>query len=105
MHLCSYLDDPFEMPNSRFNKTAYVEVLVSLHERLRGFDPWFSRNKGQFRMDLVRAVLRDFSGQGLFTVAKKLGEFNFVQPSPPKVSLDREEQLGQHVMIMLQEGP
>jgi hypothetical protein len=105
MLLCGYLDDPFDMANSRFNKTAYVEVLVSLHERLRGFDPWFSRNKGQFRMDLVRAILRDFSGQGVFTVANNLREFNFIAVAPQQLNKDREAELSDHVMLMLSEGP
>ena len=42
MQLCMYLDDPLS-PGS-YNKTAYVEAVVALYERLRGADPWFSMN-------------------------------------------------------------
>jgi len=104
MGLCHYLDAPFELGHSSRNKTAYVEPLVALHERLRGFDPWFSRSKGQFRMDLVRAVLRDFRGEGVFAIAKTLGEFGFNGKSPD-LSFSDKARLGYHVEQMVEVGP
>ena len=62
--LCYYLDDPFDPSASRYNKTAYVEIVVALYERLRGSDPWFSMNKGSFRMALTKAVLPNMAGKG-----------------------------------------
>lgn len=99
-----YLDDPFDPSYSQINKTAYVEAIVALYERLRGTDPWFSMNKGAFRIALTKRVLPDMRGEGPSAIRKKLGEFEYHGQSCDW-SMEDEERLGWKVIQMHEVGP
>jgi len=98
-----YLEDPFDPSYSRFNKTAYVEATVALYERLRGTDPWFSMNKGAFRLALTKGVLPNMRGQSS-AIRRKLGEFDYHGPSRDWSNEDLER-LGWEVIQMHKVGP
>ena len=102
--LCIYLDDPFDPSYSSVNKTAYIEAVVASYERLRETDPWFSMNKGSFRMALTTAVLVDMRGQGSSAIRRKLGEFDFHGDDQEWTNED-EERLGWQVIEMHEVGP
>ena len=103
-HLCMYLDDPLDPSNSQISKTAYVEVIVALYERLRGSDPWFGMSKGSFRMALTKAVLQNSAGQGSFAIRSQLGKFDY-QGNDREWSNADQDRLGWHVIDMQETGP
>lgn len=101
--LCIYLDNPFD-PSAMYNKTAYVEAVVALYERLRGSDSWFSMNKGSFRLQLTKSVLSNFTGKSPPTIRRLLDEYDF-EGDDRDWSSEDSERLGWHVQEMLAAGP
>ena len=73
--LCQYLDDPRGQLAAGITKKGFLEAATALYQRLKTLGATqLAANKGQYRMSLTTAILRDgeFQGNGYFAVRKKL---------------------------------
>jgi len=79
--LCSYLDDPYGELAAGRTKKRYLEPAVALFQRLKALDVIRStKNKGQFRMALASAIVRDndYLSKGFMTNRRALREHDVV---------------------------
>jgi hypothetical protein len=79
--LCSYLDDPYGELAAGRNKTRYLEPAAALFQRLTALGVISSvKNKGQFRMALANAIVRDndYLSKGFMTNRRALREYDVV---------------------------
>ena len=109
--LLAYLVDPGTYSGTygtygTYGRAGFVEVVVALHERLLGSDPWFHKNKGLFRIALTKVSLSSSvgAGGGYAELSKLMDEFLYTG-NVQEFSQEDTERLEMHIQDMLAAGP